>query len=66
MSRWIDQQPEPDETKKIRKGLIVNENLFQTGSENNMSYPYKAHRTKIDNSYLPGWVYLKEKMEESS
>ncbi len=46
--------------------FTIKENLFQTGSENNMGYPYKASRTKIDNSYLPGWVYLKEKMEESA
>ena len=39
---------------------------FKTGGENNWGYPYKEHRPKIDNSYLPGWVYLKEKMAESS
>ncbi len=46
--------------------FTIKENLFKTGGENNMGYPYKALRTKIDNSFLPGWVYLKEKMEESS
>ena len=46
--------------------FTIRENLFKTGGENNWGYPYKEHRTKIDNSYLPGWVYLKEKMEESS
>jgi uncharacterized protein (DUF169 family) len=46
--------------------FTIKENLFKTGGENNWGYPYKAHRIKTDSSALPGWIYLKEKMEESS
>ena len=46
--------------------FTIKKNIFQTGGEKNIGYPLQAPRTKIDNSFLPGWVYLKEKMEESA
>jgi len=42
--------------------FYIKENLFKTGGENNMGYPYRAIREKMDHTFLPGWEYLKAKI----
>ena len=42
--------------------FYIKENLFKTGSEFNLGYPYKKTRKQIDHTFLPGWEYLKKKI----
>lgn len=41
-------------------------NLFKTGGEFNLGYPYRIENPELNHESLPGWKYLYDKMAETS